>query len=213
VEIVHHQIEEYIENYSSQESDVLKLITRNTFLHQVYPRMISGKVQGKFLEILSMMMRPDRVLEIGTFTAYATVCLARGLSDNGRIVTIEVNQELEDTINSHIQLAGISNKTKLIIGNAIEEIPKLRELFDLVFIDGDKEQYCDYFKTVLPFVRPGGIIIADNVLWGGKVIEDNNLQDKETRGIIDFNNLVAGSNEVEVVMLPLRDGISLIRKK
>jgi caffeoyl-CoA O-methyltransferase len=213
VEIVHHQIEEYIENNSSEESEVLKLITRNTFLQQVYPRMISGKLQGKFLEMFSLMMKPDKILEIGTFTAYATVCLARGLSENGSIVTIEVNAELEDTISEHIQMAGIEHKTKLIIGNALNEIPKLNELFDLVFIDGDKEQYSEYFASVLPFVKSGGYILADNVLWGGKVIEDYNLQDKETKGIMDFNRLVAGSNDVEVVMLPLRDGVSLIRKK
>jgi len=206
-------ISQYIDEHTSDESEVLQFIARETYIHQVYPRMISGKVQGKFLDMISQMIRPQRILEIGTFTAYATVCLAQGLTENGIITTIEINPELEDRIIAHLEKAGILPKTHLIIGNAIEEIPKLTDTFDLVFIDADKEQYVEYFKSVLPLVKQGGFILADNVLWGGKVVEPQKGIDKETSGIITFNNYVLSCNEVEVVMLPLRDGVSVIRKK
>jgi caffeoyl-CoA O-methyltransferase len=206
-------LNQYLEEHTSDESEVLKYIVRETYLHQIYPRMISGKVQGKFLEMISLMIRPDRILEIGTFTAYATVCLAQGLTGNGIITTIEINPELEDTIVSHLERAGILPKTRLIIGNAVEEIPKLSDTYDLVFLDADKEQYVDYFKTVLPLVKQGGFILVDNVLWGGKVLEPQTVIDKETSGIMAFNDYVVGCDEVEVVMLPIRDGVSLIRKK
>ena len=206
------QLNEYLEKHTSDESDVLKFITRETYIHQIYPRMISGKIQGKFLEMMSHMIKPNHILEIGTFTAYSTVCLAQGLSENGSITTIEINPELEDRIVAHLELANIKHKTHLIIGNAIEEIPKLTDTFDLVFIDADKEQYVEYFKSVLPLVKQGGFIIADNVLWGGKVMEPQKGIDKETAGIVAFNEYVVECSEVEVVMLPLRDGVSVMRK-
>ena len=205
-------LSQYIESKTAEESEVLKFITRETYVHQVYPRMISGKVQGKFLEMISRMISPDRILEIGTFTAYATVCLAQGLTEKGIITTIEINPELEDTIVSHLEKAGILHKTRLIIGNAVEEIPRLTDTFDLVFIDADKEQYVDYFKAVLPMVKQGGFIVADNVLWGGKVVEPQTVLDKETAGIMAFNDYVVDCDEVEVVMLPLRDGVTVMRK-
>jgi len=206
-------IEEYIDKMSSDESEILASIARETYLHEIHPRMISGKVQGHFLNMISSMIKPDRILEVGTFTAYATVCLALGLSDKGKIITIEIKPELEDTIISHLEKAGIKDKTKLIIGNALEIIPKLNETFDLVFIDGDKGQYIDYFKAILPLVRPGGIILVDNVLWNGKIIDQPDTFDRETRGITDFNKYIQSCPETDVVIIPLRDGVSMIRKK
>lgn len=206
-------IEEYIDKMSSDESEILASIARETYLHEIHPRMISGKVQGHFLKMISSMIKPDRILEVGTFTAYATICLALGLSEKGKIITIEIKPELEDTIISHLEKAGIKDKTRLIIGNALEIIPELNETFDLVFIDGDKGQYIDYFKAILPLVRPGGIILADNVLWNGKIIDQPDTFDRETRGITDFNKYVQGCPETDVVIIPLRDGVSMIRKK
>jgi caffeoyl-CoA O-methyltransferase len=213
MDITNPGIEEYIEQMSSEESEILTFITRETYLHQIYPRMISGKTQGLFLEMISRMIKPQHILEIGTFTAYATVCLAQGLAETGVITTIEINPELEDRIISHLEKAGIIKKTRIIIGDALKIIPELNDTFDLVFIDGDKEQYTDYFKAILPFVRPGGIILTDNVLWNGKVTEQLDTSDKETRGIMEFNEYVLACPDTKVVIIPLRDGVSIIRKK
>jgi predicted O-methyltransferase YrrM len=213
MEIIHGKIEDYIHGMSSGESEVLKEIARDTFLRQIYPSMISGSVQGKLLEMFSRMICPECILEIGTFTAYSTVCLAQGLKEKGHIITIEKNAELEEIIKENIHKAGIAEKTKLFIGDAINIIPKLSCTFDLVFIDGDKEQYPEYFQVILPFVRSGGFILADNVLWGGKVVGDIRKSDKETNGITVFNQMVIESEEVENVIIPVRDGISVIRKK
>jgi len=210
--ITEPHIEDYLEKMTTPESEVLRFITRQTHLHQVYPRMISGSVQGKFLEMISRMIRPERILEIGTFTAYSTVCLSKGLLPHGTITTIEINPELEESILQHIEKAGIKEKVRLMIGDATQIISEMNESFDLVFIDADKEQYTEYFRAVLPAVRSGGFILADNVLWGGKVIDPEAKQDKETRGIIEFNEYIRSCQSVEVVILPLRDGISMIRK-
>ncbi len=211
--IINPLIWEYIEQMSSEEPEILKYITRQTFLHQIYPRMISGKVQGRFLELISRISKPVNILEIGTFTAYATICLARGLDKNGRITTIEINPELEDTILSHLEKAEIMDQTTLLIGDALELIPKLTETYDLVFIDGDKEQYTDYFKVVFPLLKKGGIILADNVLWDGKITAAPSEFDNETRGIAKFNEYVSKYPETETVIIPLRDGVSMILKK
>jgi caffeoyl-CoA O-methyltransferase len=213
MEIIPQPIEEYIDLMSTEESDILRHVTRETYLHQIYPKMISGKVQGKFLEMLSRMIGPERILEIGTFTAYSTVCLAQGLTTNGKLITIEKNPELEETIVKHLELAGLKQRVQVIIGDALEVIPRLSCCFDLVFIDADKEFYTEYFTVALPLVKTGGFILADNVLWSGKVIEEEAKADKETKGIIRFNNYIADCAEVENVILPIRDGISVIRKK
>ncbi len=210
--ILNKRIEEYIRRMTTAENDILEYISRQTYLSVIYPQMISGQLQGKLLEMFSCMLRPKFILEIGTFTAYSTVCLAKGLAENGKIITIEVNPELEEHILTHIRLAGISDKTNLIIGDAINIIPNLNYSFDLVFIDGDKKQYVEYFNAVLPTVKQGGFIIADNVLWGGKVLHNKKTNDKETNGIIQFNNTVLNCQQVEVIIIPIRDGISIIRK-
>lgn len=211
MEITAPEITTYIESMTTPENEVLHYITRQTWLKQIYPRMLSGHVQGKFLEMISRMIQPECVLEIGTFTAYATVCLSQGLKSGGTITTIEINAELEETIKEHISIAGIEHKVKCIIGDALQVIPQLSDSFDLVFIDADKEFYVEYFEAVVPKVKNGGFILADNVLWGGKVLDESSA-DKETAGIIRFNKYVRNYPDVETVMLPLRDGISIIRK-
>ncbi len=204
-------LEKYIDNQTSNEDKLLQSLDRETNLKTTMPRMLSGKVQGKFLKMISMMIKPDRILEIGTFTGYSALCLARGLKTKGKLYTIESNEELEEIAQRYFDSSGMSNRIKLIIGDALNEIPKLNETFDLVFIDADKEQYIEYYKLAKVRLHKGGIIIADNVLWGGKVLDSNN-PDKETASIQAFNNFVKQDKEVEQVMIPLRDGLLLVRK-
>ncbi len=175
------------------------------------PRMLSGKVQGKFLEMLATMIKPERILEIGTFTGYSALCLAKGLTPTGKLYTIESNVEMEEFILNYIKQSGSSNKIELIIGDALNEIVKINDTFDLVFIDADKEQYTDYYELVKEKLHPGGYIIADNVIWSGKVLNKIN-PDKETLAIQKFNNHVNQDKDVEQVMLSVRDGLMLIRK-
>lgn len=211
-EIVEHEIEKYIENHATDESRILAHNYRETNLTTFYPQMLSGKVQAKFLEMICHMMKPERVLEIGTFTAYSAIAMAQGLSKNGLLYTIEVNEELETIIRKYIGLAGMNDKIKLLLGDALQIIPQLNESFDLVFIDADKEQYVDYYEAVLPLLKKGGFILADNVIWSGKVLEDDAKSDKETMGIKAFNTHIKNDNRVEQVMLSIRDGLMLVRK-
>lgn len=210
--MIKQEIENYIQKFTSPENKLMKEINRQTHLKTYYPNMLSGHVQGKFLEMISHMIKPDRILEIGTFTGYSAIALAGGLSKNGKIITIDINEELEELINSFFKESEYSNKIKLLIGNALEVIPGLEEEFDLVFIDADKEQYVDYYEMAMTKVKPGGYLLADNVLWGGKVLEDDSKLDKETRGIKAFNEHVKNDDRVEQVMLSVRDGLLLIRK-
>ncbi len=203
----------YIINHSDKEDSVLSELTRRTYLETLHPRMLSGNIQGKFLEFISKMLNPERILEIGTFTGYSAICLAKGLTKTGLLYTIEINDEKEAIINEFIKKTGFTNKIKLIIGNAVEIIPELKEMFDLIFIDADKPNYLNYYKAVLPMLKPGGFIIADNVLWSGKVIQHISEDDKSTHGIISFNDYVQKDLSVENMILPVRDGLMLIRKK
>ncbi len=205
------ELEKYIEKFTSNESEDLRFLDRETNLKTTMPRMLSGKVQGKFLEMISLMINPKRILEIGTFTGYSAICLAVGLDADGKIYTIESNEEFEDIIRKYIDKSGSKNKIDLIIGDAIIEIPKLNQIFDLVFIDANKEQYIQYYNLVKTKLKSGGFILADNVLWGGKVF-DSKASNKETTSIQAFNNYVKQDSEVEQVMIPLRDGLMLIRK-
>ena len=207
------KIEAYIESHSTPENSVLKELNRQTHLRTFYPRMLSGHIQGKFLEMVCQMLQPKRVLEIGTFTGYSTIAMAQGLSNDALIYSIEVNEEMESFIREFLIKSGIENKVRLMMGNALEMIPTINETFDLVFIDADKEQYTDYYELSKKKVRPGGFILADNVIWSGKVIQKTSKADKETRGILNFNEYVKNDPEVEQVMLSIRDGILLIRKK
>lgn len=210
-EIIEHEIEKYIENHTTDEGRILKHNYRETNLTTFYPQMLSGKMQAKFLEMISRMMKPERVLEIGTFTAYSAIAMAQGLSKNGLLYTIEVNEELETIIQKYIGLAGMNDKIKLLLGDALQIIPQLNETFDLVFIDANKEQYIDYYELSLEKLRPGGFILIDNVLWGGKVVKDKN-PDKETQSIRQLNAHVKNDDRVEQVILSIRDGLMVVRK-
>ncbi len=206
-------IEEYILNHSDHEDPVLAELNRETNLKILRPRMLSGHLQGKILEMISKMIHPEKILELGTYTGYSAICLAKGLKDHGILHSIEINDELEDFIVKYIRKAGIENKIKLHFGDAKTIIPEINEQFDLVFIDADKREYIEYYNTVFNYVKPGGFILADNVLWSGKVIELDTPDDEYTRGIFEFNDFVKNDDRAEKVILPLRDGLTLIRKK
>jgi len=207
------KIEAYIETHTTPEIEILKELNRQTHLRTFYPRMLSGHIQGKFLEMVCQMMQPKKVLEIGTFTGYSAIAMALGLPDDALIFTIEVNEEMATFIDEFLAKSGMENKIRLVMGNALEIIPTIDDTFDLVFIDADKEQYVDYYKLAKDKLRPGGFIIADNVIWSGKVLEKSSKTDKETQGIVAFNEYVKNDPEVEQVILSIRDGLLLIRKK
>jgi caffeoyl-CoA O-methyltransferase len=209
--LVSPEIEKYIEAHTTGESDVLQQLNRKTQTDVLMPQMLSGKVQGQFLKFISQMVQPERVLEIGTFTGYAAICLAEGLTENGKLFTIDINEELEAIVKTHVEKAGLQNKIVQIIGNAAQAIQQLDETFDLVFIDADKQNYGLYFDLVIDKVRTGGIILADNVLWSGKII--NEQKDKDTQKLAEFNDKVQQDNRVENVIVSIRDGIMMIRKK
>lgn len=215
-------LSEYIEQHSSPESTVLQQITRSTHLEVINPRMLSGHVQGRVLSMLSQMIQPKRILELGTFTGYSALCLAEGLSDNGMLITIEHNDEMEDSIRRNLALSPLGEKIKLVIGDAKDTLKnfelrikdfELGEGFDLVFIDADKKEYCTYLDLVLPLMREGGWILADNTLWDGHIIDPAYDKDKQTIGLRDFNDKVMADERLEKVILPLRDGLTIIRVK
>ena len=223
---------EYIEAHSSPEGAVLEQITRNTHLEVINPRMLSGHVQGRVLSMLSKMIRPKRILELGTFTGYSALCLAEGLVEDGRLITIEHNDEMEESIRRNLALSPLGEKIELVIGDAKEWLREFRErsqasyclenapealqlrgegLFDLVFIDADKKEYCEYLDLVLPLMNEGGWILADNTLWDGHIIDPAYDKDKQTVALRAFNDKVAEDERLEKVILPLRDGLTVIR--
>jgi len=203
---------EYAKNHTSPESSVLSDLNRETHLKVLFPRMLSGHTQGKLLEMLSEMMQPKNVLEIGTYTGYSAICLSSGLQEGGMLHTIENMPEQEEIISRYFEKAGVDKKVKLHIGEAVDIIPELNITFDLVFIDADKENYLNYYNLVYDKLSQGGFIIADNALWGGKVFSDHKTADKETSGIIEFNDYVQKDKRVENFLLPFRDGLMIIRK-
>ena len=202
---------EYIEQHSSPESDVLQQITRRTHLEVINPRMLSGHVQGRVLSMLSKMIQPKRILELGTFTGYSALCLAEGLTEDGELVTLEHNDEMEDAIRRNLGLSPLGEKVKLVIGDAKESLQRLKGEFDLVFIDADKKEYCDYLDLVLPLMRKGGWILADNTLWDGHIVDPAYDKDRQTVALRAFNDRVAQDERLEKVILPLRDGLTIIR--
>ena len=206
---------EYIEQHSSPESDALKQIVHTTHIEMINPRMMSGHIQGRVLSMFSQMIRPRRILELGTFTAYSTLCLAEGLADDGTLVTLEHNDELEDMILRNLALSPLGEKVQLVIGDAMQWLAAQSSdlLYDLVFIDADKREYSAYLDAVLPLVRPGGWILADNTLWDGHIIEEAYDKDKQTLALRAFNDKVAQDERLDKVILPLRDGLTIIRKK
>ncbi len=207
------RIENYAEAHSSDHSSVLSELYRETHLKVMHPRMLSGKQQGRFLSMISHMIQPESVLEIGTYTGFSAICLAEGLTKNGKIYTIELDPELEQIASKYFRKAGYEQQIIPYFGDAMNIIPSLDQIFDLVFIDADKENYSNYYHLVFEKIRSGGYILVDNVLWSGKVVEPLKKGDKDTAGIIEFNALVQQDDRVENVLLPLRDGLMLIRKK
>ncbi|MEX0988613.1 MAG: O-methyltransferase [Bacteroidales bacterium] len=205
------KISRYAEEHTTDEDAVLYELYRTTYLKVVHPQMLSGKVQGRFLAFISEMLRPRRILEIGTFTGYSAYCLAKGLPDDGKLVTIEVNEELEEMVRAFLKKSGLESKIDLVIGNALEIIPRLEDSFDLIFIDADKEQYCEYYELGMQVLNHGGYIIADNVLWGGKVAELP-PGDESSLTLHKFNTLVQEDKRVENVFLTIRDGLMVIKK-
>ena len=205
-------MEEYILNHLEPEPEYLKVLARKTFVRLVNGRMVSGHLQGRFLKMLCRMINPQNVLEIGAFTGYSALCLAEGLAENAHIDTIEIDDELEDFLRENFKNSPFEHKITLHIGDALKIVPNLKKVFDLAFIDGDKRQYIDYFELVLPKIRKGGFILADNTLWNGKVVQPLEHNDNQTRAILDFNNFISNDKRIEQVLLPLRDGLTIIRK-
>lgn len=206
-------LEKYALNHTSPELPVLARLSRATYLRTHLPQMLSGQMQGAFLQMISHILKPLSILEIGTFTGYSAICLAQGLQENGRLITIDCNPEMEDFAIPFFREACLEDKIQMIIGDALEIIPALAGPFDLVFIDADKENYTRYFEMVFPKVVSGGYILADNALWYGKVVQAGAESDRETAGIMQFNQFVQQHSGVENVLIPVRDGIMLARKK
>ena len=206
-------IQQYVERHSGTESELLARLNRETYTRVLKPRMLSGHLQGRVLAMLSHMIQPKCILEIGTYTGYSAICLCEGLVEGGKLITMDVNEELEPMTRNYIEEAGLTNVIDYQVGNAMELIADVSETLDLVFIDADKKNYSNYFNLVIDKVRPGGFIIADNVLWSGKVVAAINKTDKETQAILDFNRLVEEDDRVENVLFPIRDGLMTIRKK
>lgn len=207
------KLDNYILNHIDEEDAILIELDRETNLKVIGARMISGHLQGQVLTMLSKMIQPKTILEIGTFTGYSAICLAKGLQKNGKLITIEIDDELEKFALKYFKKAGLENTIEQKIGSALEIIPTLNEPFDLVFIDADKREYVEYFKLVFDQIPSGGYLIADNTLWSGKVLEKPLADDQQTKGIIDFNTFIKNNKSVEKVILPLRDGMTVIRKK
>ena len=206
------EIYNYIDNHSSEESDILYELRRETELKCLNPIMLSGKIQGNFLAIISKLIKPFNVLEIGTYTGYSTLCIAKGLNPAGMIHTIDKNEELLQIQNKYFEKSGLRNQIKQYTGDALAIIPKLKFDFDMVFLDADKENYVKYLELILPILKPGGVLLTDNVLWHGKILESSENQDRVTRLIDNFNKKILEDKSLKTVMLPIRDGISLTLK-
>ena len=204
-------IDQYIADHTSPEPELLADIYRDTWLHSLYPQMCVGHVEGRLLKMLTAMIRPRRVLELGTFSGYSTLCIAEALDDDASIDTVEINDEAEDILRRRIAASPYASRIRLHIGDALTVVPALpEEEWDMVYIDANKRHYVEYLELILPRLRPGGFVLADNTLWGGK-ITDPTATDGQTEGIRRFNDYVANNPRLEVVILPLRDGLSLIR--
>ena len=209
--LINDDLQNLLLAYCEPESDLLKNIDRETNLKVLMPRMLSGHYQGRVLSMLSKMVAPKRILEIGTFTGYATICLAEGLTKDGIIYTLDINAELEEMVRSNFEKSGYNTQIKYILGDATETVNDLDEVFDIVFIDADKKNNGFYYDLIFDRVRSGGIIIVDNVLWSGKVLQQK--QDQDTKNITSFNDKIADDERVEKLILPVRDGLFMIRKK
>ena len=207
------ELERYLLAHIDAEGDYLYRLYRATNIHTVHGRMASGHLQGRLLKMLVEMIRPKNVLEVGTFSGYSAICMAEGLNEDGRLYTFEINDEMEDFTRPWIENSPVASKIHFIIGDANVEAPKLNVVFDMAFIDGDKRTYIETYETVLKLLRPGGFILADNTLWDGHVIDPHYQRDAQTQGIAHFNDFIAQDTRVEKVILPIRDGLTIIRKK
>lgn len=212
-DLIPKDLQEYCDNHSSQEKEVLKNLNRHTNANVLQPRMISGHFQGRFLSMISHMIKPKYILEIGTYTGYSALCLAEGLQENGKLFTIDVNPENEDLVNEYIEKAGMKAKIRPIIGDAYQIIRTLNHPFDLVFIDADKPNYERYYDLVMEIIPSGAFILLDNVLWSGKVLNEKVIEkDKDTQILHHLNQKITADSRVENILLPLRDGLMLVRK-
>jgi len=206
------EIEEYSAAHTEEENALLKSLNRDTHANVLSPRMLSGHLQGRFLSMISRMIRPDRILEIGTYTGYSGICFCEGLNPGGKLVTIDINEELERFTRRYFDQSPFKDQIDYRIGNALDIIPTLTDTFDLVFIDADKINYSSYFNLCLEKVRSGGFLIADNVLWSGKVVEQLKKVDKDTQALLDFNRMVHEDPRVSNILLPIRDGLMILQK-
>lgn len=206
-------IDDYIAAHISPEPALLRQTYRHTYTHHLYPRMCSGHVQGRLLKMLTAMIRPRRVLELGAFTGYSTLCIAEALEEGAELHTVEIDDELRDELLERFASAEFGDKITLHTGNALEIVPSLTQGWDMVFIDANKRHYPLYYRMILPLLNPGGYILADNTLWDGKVADNPPPTDPQSRGIMEFNDMVAADPSVEVSIIPVRDGLTLIRKK
>lgn len=213
MEFIAAELDDYVCRHSSDEPPLLQELNRETHLKVLQPRMLSGHFQGRLLSMISKLVRPEKILEIGTYTGYSALCFAEGLSENGKLITIDVNEELEPMVRKYIDKSPYKQQIDYRIGDAMTLVPQLEDGFDLVFIDADKQNYLNYYKLVFDKVKPGGLILTDNVLWSGKVVQEVKPNDKETKIILEFNEFVKNDPRAETVLLPIRDGIMLTRKK
>ncbi|TNE56307.1 MAG: O-methyltransferase [Bacteroidetes bacterium] len=213
MEFISEELDNYICAHTSPESKLLYELNRETHLKVLQPRMLSGHFQGRLLSMISKMVRPKRILEIGTYTGYSALCLLEGLEESGELITIDVNEELEDIIRKYLNKAGVEDQVQFMIGDALELIPTIDGNFDLVFIDADKSQYLDYYELVIERMNPGAYLLTDNVLWSGKVLDPTQKDDPDTRVIMELNDRIMSDERVETILLPIRDGLMLTRKK
>lgn len=211
MEFLPEKIDEYVVNHSQQEPKILQELTKETWQKVLNPRMLSGAFQGRVLSMISKLIRPKNILEIGTYTGYSTLCFAEGLLKDGKIITIDKNEELETLQNKYFEKSGYRSQIQQMVGDATKIIPTLTQQFDLVFIDADKSNYINYFHLIIDKMKPGGIILSDNVLWSGKVVEPLNSKDLDTKVLLEYNKLLNIDKRVETVLLPIRDGLTVSR--
>lgn len=212
MEFISDELSEYVNKHTQPESALLQELNRETYAKVLVPRMLSGHLQGRVLAMFSKMIKPSRILEIGTYTGYSALCLAEGLTNEGELITIDINEELTDMVQKYVDQSDYKSKIKLMVGDAIQIIPGLPGPFDLVFIDADKTNYINYYNLVFDKLNPGGYIIADNVLWSGNVLKDPTLTDDDTKALVQFNENIQNDSRIENVLFPVRDGLMVVRK-
>lgn len=214
MEIIDEKIQQYCDTYTSAESEVLKELNRDTHANVLQPRMLSGHFQGRLLSMISKMIKPKMILEIGTYTGYSALCMAEGLAEGGKLITVDVNPEREEMVNDYITKAGMEGQIQHIIGDAWNIVKSLPHTYDLIFIDADKPNYMRYYEMAMDKLNPGGYILLDNILWSGKVVDETELaKDKDTQLLHAVNKSIQEDERVENILLPVRDGLMLVRKK